>query len=276
MPWNAQLNLDYRRQNDRTLLRFEHDGPLRVLKSLYPEGDGVCHSVLVHPPGGLVAGDTLDVQVQVQPGAHALVSTPGATRFYRSDGEAATQRVKLQLRPGARLEWLPLETIAHPGCQARNHLTLDIAPDAELLGWEVTALGLPATGQAFNHGQLHQRIHWPAHWLEESRISGQDHRLQQAAMGLAGHRCLATMYLASGSPMPPARREALLHTVRDVIGQHSLAGSAAATCPNPHMLVVRALAPLIEPAMNLLQLLWGPLRQAAWQLQASPPRIWSV
>ena len=80
MPWNARLSLDYRLQDARTLLRFSHDGPLRVLKSLYPEGDGICHSVLVHPPGGLVEGDTLEVDVQVQSGAHALISTPRATR----------------------------------------------------------------------------------------------------------------------------------------------------------------------------------------------------
>lgn len=296
MSWNARLSLDYRLDTTAppngpglptpdpvvgtapgtTRLRFSHDGPLRVLKSLYPEGNGICHNVLVHPPGGLVAGDTLDIDVRVQPGAHGLISTPGATRFYASRGEAATQRVHLQLEPGARLEWLPLETIAHPGCQARNHLTLDIAPGAELLAWEVSALGLPATGQPFDHGHLHQRMSWPGHWLEESRVDGQDTRLLQSPLGLGGHRCTATLLLACGTPMGNARRDQLLEAARAVLGQHALAGTSAATCPNPHVLVVRVLAPLVEPAMQLLQTLWGPLRKSAWGLSGPPPRIWAV
>ena len=86
MTWHASLSLDYRLEANRSVARFVHDGPLRVLKSLYPEGDAVCHNVLVHPPGGLVGGDTLDIGVQVGAGAHGLITTPGATRFYRSTG----------------------------------------------------------------------------------------------------------------------------------------------------------------------------------------------
>src|ERR1043165_8005430 len=119
--WLARLGADYRLERGRCVVSHEHDGPLRLLKSLYPEGDAICHSVLVHPPSGLVGGDTLDIAVTVGEGAHALVTTPGATRFYRSpDGAPATQRVRATLGEGARLEWLPLEAIAYPGCEAVN------------------------------------------------------------------------------------------------------------------------------------------------------------
>ena len=103
MPWLAQLELDYTLAAARTRLHFRHDGPLRVLRSLYPEGDGICHNVLIHPPGGLVSGDTLDIAVRVGAGAHALLTTPGATRFYKSNGAQATQRTRLRLEAGARL-----------------------------------------------------------------------------------------------------------------------------------------------------------------------------
>ena len=63
MPWHARLDLDYQLEQQRSVARFRHDGPLRILQSLYPEGDAVCHNVLVHPPGGLVGGDTLDIRV---------------------------------------------------------------------------------------------------------------------------------------------------------------------------------------------------------------------
>jgi urease accessory protein len=276
MVWNAHLQLDYRLQAPRTVLRFSHDGPLRVLKSLYPEGDGICHSVLVHPPGGLVEGDTLDISVRVQPGAHALISTPGATRFYRSDAAPATQQVALTLEAGARLEWLPLETIAYPGCMARNHMSLSLAEGAELLAWDVCALGLPSTGQPFDRGSLHQRVHWPGHWREEGLLQGRDQRLMASAQGLGGQRCLGTLFLACGTAMTPARREALLEAVREVIGGHALAPTTGATCPNERVLVVRTLAPVVEPAMELFKQLWVVLRSQAWQLPGTAPRIWSV
>ncbi|MBA4255649.1 MAG: urease accessory protein [Polaromonas sp.] len=276
MPWNAQLSLDYRLESDRTVLRFAHDGPLRVLKSLYPEGDAICHNVLVHPPGGLVQGDTLDLRFTVAPGAHGLVSTPGATRFYRSNGEPATQRVHLTLQPGARLEWLPLETIAYPGCHGRNHVVLDLSEGAELLAWDVCALGLPATGQPFDEGDLHQRLHWPGHWLEEVHLQAQDTRLLNSPLGLAGHRCLGTLWLACGTAIPPPRRDTLLAALNGVLEQHPLAASAGATAPQANTLVVRCLAPNVEPVMELFQRLWQQLRQHAWGLGTASPRIWHV
>src|SRR5215208_7145874 len=97
MAWHARLALDYRLEAGRCVARFEHEGPLRILQSLYPEGDGVCHNVIVHPPGGLVGGDTLEIAVRVREGAHGLITTPGATRFYRSDGELALQTTQVAL-----------------------------------------------------------------------------------------------------------------------------------------------------------------------------------
>ena len=109
MPWNARLQIDYTLHQGKTRAHHQHVGPLRILQSLYPEGDRVCHNVLVHPPGGLVGGDTLDLEVNVGPQAHGLLTTPGATRFYRSAAEPARQNTYLRLAAGARLEWLRLQ-----------------------------------------------------------------------------------------------------------------------------------------------------------------------
>lgn len=276
MPWNAHLSLEYRHEAPRTLLRFSHDGPLRVLQSLYPEGDAICHNVLVHPPGGLVAGDTLAIDVRVAPGAHAMVSTPGATRFYRSEGEAATQTVRLTLAHNARLEWLPLETIAYPGCQAVNRLTLDLAPGAELLAWDVTALGLPAAQQPFDTGLFCQSLHWPGVWREQAQVAAADTALLNSPLGLAGHRCMGTLVLACGTALSPARREQLLDVVRAGVSGHPLFATTGATCPNDRTLVVRTLGPMAEPTMALFKQLWALLRPAAWGLPAPAPRIWGV
>ena len=101
MAWNATLSLDYTLQAGKTVAHFRHDGPLRILQSLYPEGDAVCHNVLVHPPGGLVGGDTLAIAVTAAPGSHGLITTPGATRFYESLGAPALQHTSNRLETRA-------------------------------------------------------------------------------------------------------------------------------------------------------------------------------
>ena len=278
MTWLAELDLQYRRdERGSTLLQHQHRGPLRIFKSLYPEGPGVCHNVIVHPPGGLVQGDRLEIRARVGPGAHALVSTPGATRFYRNaSGDPAEQRVRLALEAGARLEWLPLETLAYDGCQALNRVELAIAPGAELLAWDIVCLGLPAAGLPFASGCLEQQWQWPGVWLERARIDAADQRLLQSPLGLAGQSAIATLVLACGTPLGRARRERLLESCRALIEAHELAPRCGASCPNDHMLVVRALGSQVEPLMQLWQALWALLRRQAWGLADSPPRIWSV
>ena len=276
MPWHARLQLDYTLEGTRTVARHAHNGPLRILQSLYPEGDAVCHNVLVHPPGGLVGGDTLDISATVGPGAHGLVTTPGATRFYRSTGERALQRTHLTLAEGARLEWLPLEALCYNACNAENHLTLNLAPGAECMGWDVTALGLPHAGQPFETGRFVQHIEAPGRWLERGVIDAADHRLLESPLGLAGQRCMASLFFVVGTPLERARRDTALDAARAVMDAHALKASAGATSPNGQVLVVRALAPQVEPAMQLLQQVRAAWRAALWQLCAEPPRIWSM
>jgi urease accessory protein len=276
MTWHASLQLDYRLEAGRTVARHQHSGPLRVLQSLYPEGDALCHNVLVHPPGGLVGGDTLDISVTAGDGAHGLITTPGATRFYRSEGELALQRTHLAMAQGSRLEWLPLEAICYNQCRAENRLTLDLAPGAELLGWDVTALGLPLANQAFESGSLLQHIELPGVWLERGLICANDLRLMNSPLGLAGQHCLASLFFVAGSPLERGRRSSALDLAREVIAAHSLRATAGATSPQGQVVVVRVLAPVVEPAMHLLREVWTAWRQHFWQLSQSAPRIWST
>lgn len=276
MPWHAHLALDYQRQGERTVLRHSHDGPLRVFKSLYPEGDAVCHNVVVHPPGGLVGGDVLDIEARVARGAHALLSTPGATRFYASDDASASQRVRLRLEACARLEWLPLESIAYPGCRAENRWTATLGEDAELFAWDVAALGLPGAQQPFDDGEFLQRLEISGLWLEQARIAASDRRLLESPLGLGGRRCLGTLVFAGGSAFPRERREALLDAARQALAAAPGEVTAGATCPNDRLLAVRAVAPVVEPLMALLQAVWSALRPVAWGLPGEAPRIWRV
>ena len=276
MAWHAQLDLDYRMEAGRCVARHAHTGPLRILQSLYPEGGSICHNVLVHPPGGLVGGDTLDTGIHVAPGAHGLVTTPGASRFYRSDGELALQRTAITLDADARMEWLPLEAICYSGCLAENRLTLTLAPGAELLGWDVTALGLPAAGKPFDAGQFCQHIEVPGVWLERAHIKALDTRLMNSPLGLAGHRCMGTLFFVAGSKLARHRRQEALDKAREVIETHPLRATAGATSPDGQVVVVRVLAPVVEPAMALLRQVWLAWRHHFWQQTACSPRIWST
>jgi urease accessory protein len=276
MAWHAHLQLAYAREGGRTIARFRHEGPLRILQSLHPEGEAVCHNVLVHPPGGLVGGDTLQVEVEAAPHSHGLVTTPGASRFYRSEDAAAVQDVHLRLAPDARLEWLPLEALYYSGCRAENRLRCELAPGAQLLGWDVAALGLPQAGQPFVRGSVLQHIELAGAWLERGRIAAGDSRLLDGPLGLAGHRCMATLFLAGGSDWPRDQREALLEAARSVVAGHPLAASAGATAPGPRVLVVRVLAPLVEPAFQLLKAVRRAWRPLLWDLHGADPRGWAT
>lgn len=274
--WKARLALAYRADPGRCAVDFRHEGPLRILQTLYPEGPAIAHNVLVHPPSGLVGGDLLDIDIRVGPAAHGLVTTPGATRFYRSAGECAVQRTSIALAAGARFEWLPLEAICYSGCIAENRLTLDLADGAEMIGWDVTALGLPASLLAFERGSLLQHLELRGHWLERGRIAAGDKALLDGPLGLAGHRCLGTLFFAAGSALPRGRREQALQVANDVIAAHRGGAVAGVTAAGGQVIVVRVLAPLVEPALALFKAVRAAWRAALWELPATVPRTWAL
>ncbi|RGE42971.1 urease accessory protein UreD [Comamonas testosteroni] len=276
MTWHAKLALNYAQSAGKSSVQFTHDGPLRILKSLYPEGAGICHNVLVHPPGGLVGGDVLDIDVQVAEGAHALVTTLGATRFYKSNGKPALQRTRLKLDAGARLEWLPLEAIAYNACDAMNHLEFDLAEGAQLLTWDVTALGLPLAAQPFELGVFEQHIEWPERFLERGVVNALDDLLLNGDLGLAGQRCMASLIFASGTPISRQQREQLLESTHELLQSAAPEVMSGVTSPNENMLVLRGVSPVVESVMMLWKTVWMHWRKEIWGLQGSAPRIWSM
>lgn len=274
MAWHGHLQLTYRSAGDRTVLHDRHEGPLRVLQSLYPEAPTVCHNVLVHPPGGIAGGDVLAIDAVVGAACHAFITTAGATRFYRTAGEAATQLANVRVESGARLEWLPLETIAFNGCLAENRLAFHLEAGAEMMGWDVLALGLPASSQPFERGRFTQSIELPGRWLERGTLDAADRRLLDSPLGLAGRRVVGTLWFAAGHALADERRSGLLEAARDAVRQHGLRQTAGVTSPHAEVVVVRVLATTVEPAIELLTAVWRAWRRCAWELTATPPRVW--
>ena len=273
--WHARLELAMRADAGRCTVHAAHVGPLRVLKTLYPEGAAIAHQVVVHPPGGIVGGDRLEITLDLQAHAHALITTPGATRFYRSAGRVGAQQVHAKLAGGARLEWLPLESIAHSGCNAINEARVELAPAAEMFGWDALALGLPAAGQAFTSGRFTQHLELPGVWLERGVIDGADTLLARSPLGLAGRSTLLALWFAAGAPLADARLDALLGAAREQV--QLLSGDAlvaGVTALQSRLVVLRALAHRVEPAMALAQAVRAAWRGVAWRLPATAPRVW--
>lgn len=282
MAWQGNLHIHYRRREAHTVAHDRHDGPLRVLRALHPEGPGVCHHVLVHPPGGLVSGDELHIRLDLAPGAHALLTTPGATRFYRSTGQPATQHVSATLQAGARLEWLPLETILHRQSRGRSHVRFALAPEAQMMGWDMLALGLPASAECFDQGHFEQQLEWPGTWLERGVLDldaepGRTltQRLLHSPLGWQGHTVLATMWLASGSPWSAQSLHALLEATRAACpGRDDRAALHGVSSPSSGLLVLRVLAQRTELAWPILRAVREAWRRVAWQMSPCTPRVW--
>ncbi|MFM2067800.1 MAG: hypothetical protein RLZZ584_2709 [Pseudomonadota bacterium] len=285
MSWLGHLHLSYRLDDHdtaappRTIAHDRHSGPLRVLQRLYPEGDAICHHVLVHPPGGIVGGDVLRITGELGAGCHALITTPGATRFYRSAGDEALQDVDMHVGPGARLEWLPLETIAYDGCRARNRLKFSLAADAEMMGWDILALGLPASRMPWLTGSYQQHVEISDIWLDRARIDASDATLLASGPGWAGHGVLASLWFAAGSTLAAHRRDALLDAARSCTPlngnfTHSMMGGV--TTPRDSLVVVRMLAPRVESAQLAMRQIWQEWRALAWSLPRHEPRIWGA
>ncbi len=269
--WRATLELGYAADGERSWLAHRrHSGPLRVQKPLYPEGPGVCQTLIVHPPGGIAGGDALKVDVGVGEGAHVQVTTPGATKWYRSAGPEATLDQTLSVAPGGRLEWLPQEGIFFSGARARSRIRVDLDPGGIYLGWDLIALGRPAAGESFDRGALaldtEVRCCGRMLWTERGRIRGGD-SLLTAAAGFGGATAAGTLILAGA-----ALGDGPLAACREVPAAEGRWGVTRL----PEVLIARWLGGEAATGRAWLTALWGLLRPALMGRDAVVPRIWNT
>ena len=262
--WSAYLQLRFSRRDDVTRLGARrHFGPLLVQRPFYPEG-APCHVYELHPPGGIVAGDRLELDIHLEPGSHALLTMPGASKFYRSIGPTARLAQRFHLGADSTLEWLPQDSIFFAGARASLDSRFTRAPGARLLAWETLCLGRPVMNERFDHGALDSRLH-----IEMPDDPGLYERLRIEGGQLdklAGHPLLATF---CASPADPA----LLEHIRALLDE--LDNPAGATLLGS-LLVIRLLDHDNQHLQHTLQRLWHVLRPAVIGLPACPPRIWAT
>ncbi len=270
--WHAGLDLGYMTRGDETILaRRRHFGPLRVQKPFYPEG-GICHVLLLHPPAGIAGGDRLEISASLEEGAHALMTTPGAGKCYRSSGMEASLTCSFDLRKNAVLEWLPQETIVFDGARMRTTTKVNLDDEASFIGWEVICLGRRASGERFDSGFLGlstrlERKGKPL-WFERGLLEGGSALLDSKA-GLSGFSSIGTL-LATGKGMSPS----LLAACREILPQES--GALCGLTLLPDLLVGRYLGHSSEAARAWFVEIWRLLRQAMIGRGPHLPRIWNT
>jgi urease accessory protein len=270
--WSAELALAFAPRPSRTVLcGVRHRGPLRVQRPFYPQGDGTCHVYLLHPPGGLVGGDQLSVEVDVATGARALVTTPAAGKFYRSEQRTARQLQRCRIAAGGALEWLPQENIFFSGSWSEVTTAVELTGDARFAGWDVTALGRPAAGERFATGRVRQRFElWrdgAPLWLERGVYDGGGDVLG-ATWGLGGATAIGVL-VAVGVDA------ALLPALRDALDA-ALPGGRHGLTLRGDVLIGRALAATAEDVRRGLAAVWMTMRPAWLGSPAVPPRVWAT
>lgn len=277
--WQAQLNLRFAARpsnnsalNERTVLvEREHSGPLVVQKLLYPEGERICHAVIVHPPGGVAGGDELRLHAHLEADAHALLTTPGAGKWYKANGRDAAQQLQFKLGARAILEWLPQETILFDAAQAQMTTQVNLAVDAKFAGWEILCFGRRAAGEVFTAGSLRQRVQiWRGDellWNEAANLNAGS-RAMLSPVGINGRSISATFLVAAGAV--PTQ---VLEECRAIVPRE---GNAYGVTALPEILAARFLGDNAEHAREYFEKLWQVLRPWYAQTEMQRPRIWST
>ncbi|MBI2525622.1 MAG: urease accessory protein UreD [Candidatus Rokubacteria bacterium] len=155
MGRDGSLHLGFERRGPGTVLterRFTL--PLQALEPMDLDGTGVATLMLLNPTGGLLGGDRLDTVVSVGPGAHVCLTTPAATRVYRTAGAPAMQRLRATVGAGAALEYLPGHLIPSPGARLEQSTEIVLADEATAILLDAWAVGRVSRGEAWGFGAL--------------------------------------------------------------------------------------------------------------------------
>lgn len=270
--WQAELELWFDTVGERTrLARRRHLGPLVVQRPFHPEKDGTCHVYLLHPPGGVAGGDSLHLTFHLAEGARVVLTTPGATKFYRSTTGKGSQCSQIDVGPGAACEYLPQEAIIFDGAGAEISTRVTIAETGTYVGWDFACLGRPAANERFRSGSLTQRVEISRGgkpiWFERFCLPGGS-PLQEASYALAGYPVFGTMVYAG--PL----KSGLSELVRHAAGETADCLFSASQLDD--VVVCRYLGPHAEQGKILFTRAWDALRTALQLKPASAPRIWAT
>lgn len=258
---------------DKTHLKqLAFTGPLRIQRPFYPEG-GVCHLYVLHPPGGLVSGDQLNIHTHCTANSQTLLTTPSAGKIYGrdSDGVAQGQRVRLQLDDNAECEWLPQETLIFRDANGRLETDIELGGEARFIGWDLVCLGRPAAGELFNKGHFQQRIRlWRKGRLlfnEQLQLTANS-TLQHSRVGFAD-QCVFGTLVASAPDLSGELSTELVNALRA-----NLPSPVFTVTQRLGVLLVRYLGEDMNQCRAGMWQAWALIRPVILGRPACMPRIW--
>lgn len=268
--WLAQLDLTYAKQKGRTIpIVRRHQGPLRVQKHLYEEDAEICQHILIHPPGGIVGGDRLTININLQQQAWALLTNPGATKWYKSNQDA-WQKIRCHLSNTTTLEWLPQETIIFNKAQTNIQTILYLENKARCFYWDIIVLGRRESHETFDEGQFQSKLKiYRDHdliWYEQQKIKGGD-ALLSSPIGLNDYPVFGTFIMTGSISKENLQQCRALPKPKDLYGDLTQL---------PHLIIARCLAYQAFTAKNWFIALWKFLRPILLGRSAFPPRIWNT
>ena len=283
--WAAKLELDFEARDGKTaLVTNTHYGPLRVQRPFYPErpkspdSPDCCHVYLLHPPGGLVLGDSLEIQLRTSKNARALITTPSAGKVYgvESNAEAQSQTVIINAEPGTCIEWLPQETIVFDGANVRLTTQLNLSLKACAIAWDIVCLGRPASDENFQTGSCHQVLEifvdGMPRLIERNFIEGGS-KLQKQAWGLKNCNSLGT--LCATVVLERVDIDKLLEQLQHHADKSELEQQWGLT-QKGELFIARYLGNSSRLCREGFVLIWQSIRPKLNNLQASIPRIWNT
>jgi urease accessory protein len=274
--WKAKFSGEFVCVNNHTRMGpTQHFGPLRVQRPFYPEGLDCLHLYLLHPPGGLVGGDKLSIELNAGNGAHILMTTPSAGKIYRNiSGIKQGQHVDIKVADNAIVEYLPQENIIFNNADAELITQVNIEGSGVYIGWEITCLGRIESDDLFTQGGLQQSltVYQGGKPLFIDRLSlVAPSKLQTGKAGFQNKIVFGT-FIINSDIINPQCAEQLAEWQQTT--NTLIAPSTVAITQKPGVFIARILGDKAERARDTFESLWTLLRPKVINKQACAPRIW--
>ena len=314
MAWHSVLTLAFDTQHAgehprTTLVQRHYQGALRVQKALYPESgeqQGICQVIRLYPPAGIALGDKLDIDIGVKHHAHAVITTPGANKWYgnlpsytankqtddspsvkktqknqetqENSNSCAVQNVTVYLQDDSRFEWLPQENCFYNASFAHATNQFFISPAASVIAWEINLLGREHHGERYSTGEMRlSNLFWrvdeqPKLLLADTLHHCAEHDWFGSAVGLNNHSVFASLWVV---PSVDAQKHLIewVKQLRLFIDHHSLPVSCTQT---GEVMIIRYLGDDVRQCFDSFGAVRGEIRTLMWQQANRLPRIWAT
>lgn len=264
----GELRLDYAKSDQRTVIVHSYvTTPWKLLPPIYLDDTGTAYTLLVNPSGGLVGGDHLSIDMNLDRDAHVLISSPSANRVYRTESKVSQQHINITVGSGAILEWFPEHTIPFAGSRFRQILHATLASGATLLLWDAVASGRIARDERWAFTDLENEIRITTasgSFLLERYVL--DPATNLGCVGLAEEwNYVASFYVVNDAVASDtwSRLESKIAPILDERPGHVLGGVSTPTVPGVAIKLLTQTAPDLT---DMLAALWATIREELWSL----------